>query len=104
MGKQLRIVFILGLIMFTVQSGIQAQIAEDLKAPTESEFLKRNKTLSSLNWQDGHVLVLTLKKGKQVVYDLNIEKDRNSLYDKYGSYPQAPPTGRVSRRMPKKTS
>lgn len=107
MGRQLKTIFLLGLIMFTFHSGLQAQTAqmEDENAPTEAEFLKKNKTLQSLKWEGKHVLVLTLKTGKSEAFDLNSDKDRKRLYDKYGSYPQASPTGRVSRRrIPNKAS
>lgn len=91
--------------MFTVHPGLQAQTAqiENENAPTEAEFLEKNKTLQNLKWKGRYVLVLTLKTGKPEAFDLNSDKDRERLYDKYGSYPQAPPTGRVSRRLPKKT-
>ena len=105
MRRQLRTIFCLVLIMFTVHSGLQAQIVEDENAPTEAEFLKKNKTLQSLKWKGRHVLVLTSKAGKSEVFDLNTEKDNKRLFDKYGSHPQAPPVDRVSRRrIPNKAS
>lgn len=95
--------FVLFLIVLTANTRVQAQMVENENAPTESEFLKRNKTIRSLSWKSNFLLILTLKTGKTEAYDINTSKGRQRFYKKYGSYPMPPasPNSRVSRRMPK---
>ena len=54
-------------------------------------FLKRNPTVKRLTWANQKTVHIYLKSGKQETYDLNKEKDLQTVKNKYGELPIAPP-------------
>lgn len=62
------------------------QLPDDYEA-----FLKRNPSVKSLGWTAENKVIVRLKSGKEDRYDLDDEKSRKEVTEKYGELPVAPP-------------
>ena len=93
-------------LCFIMLNAAQAQSgrAEDINAPTQTEFLKKHASIDSLHWENYHTIILFLKNNLKETYDLDVSDNRQTFYKKYGSPPLPPPrpNSRVSRRQVKK--
>jgi hypothetical protein len=101
MKKVLRTSFAIILLIFSANTRIQAQIVEDVNAPTVSEFLKSNESVKDVQWKSNHFIILTLKKGKTETYNLDTPRNRKSFFKRYGSppLPLSSSNNRLSRRV-----
>jgi hypothetical protein len=76
----------------TQPSKVQAEHLASPNNPDYKEFLKRNPTVKRITWAYKNTVRIYLKSGKQETYDLKKEKDMQSLKNKYGELPAAPPS------------
>lgn len=93
------------LLLFIYFTGIVTLIAQsDKKAPqppqsiteginSQKEFLKRNPSVVSLEWQNEKqkTIILILKSGVEETYDLTNETVKREFNIKYGNAPMQPP-------------
>lgn len=56
-----------------------------------ADFYKLNKNVSNLSWQEGHIVIVTLKDNSKEKYDLNDSNQKNAFKNKYGECPPMPP-------------
>ena len=64
---------------------------EPAKNRDYEEFLIRNPTVKRLAWAHENMVRIYLKSGKPEVYDLKKENDVQTVKNKYGELPKAPP-------------
>ena len=65
--------------------------AVSYKKPGYQEFLKGNPIVKRLTWPHENTVRFYLKSGKQETYDLKKENDVQTVKNKYGELPIAPP-------------